>query len=109
MFRVFWEQGKEEEEEEEKEAEAEVSLHVPHILRLLTSLIHYCGPPSIIDEQVQCQTAPEPTLPMLSPSTTNAIATSTAIAIAIAPAIAALPETSTTPELLYHRSGLWPT
>lgn len=70
------------------------------ILRLLTSLIHYCWPSSILNEQVQCHMAPEPTLPMLSPSTTNTTA---------AAAAAVLPETSTALELLYHLSWLWPT
>lgn len=68
------------------------------ILRLLTSLIHYCCPSSIMDEQVQCHMAPEPMLPMLSPSTTHTIATA-----------AALTETSTALERLYLLFGLWPT
>lgn len=36
-------------------------------LRLLTSLIHYFWPWSIMDEQVQCHMAPEPMLPLPSP------------------------------------------
>lgn len=53
-------------------------------LRLLTSLIHYCWPSSIIDEQVQYHMVPEPTLPMFFLSTTNITAATT------------LPETFTT-------------
>ena len=71
------------------------------ILRLLTSLIHYCWPSSILNEQVQCHMAPDPTLPMLSPSTANTTAA--------AATTAALTETSTALELLYHLSWLWPT
>lgn len=57
MFHVFWEKliGWQEEKTTEEEKEAEVSMsHC--ILRLLTSLIHYCSRSFIMDEQVQCHT-----------------------------------------------------
>lgn len=96
---VFWERQRRRRRRRKRRLRPKQVSMSHRILRLLTRLIHYCWPSPIIDEQVQCHMALEPTLPILTPSTTNTTATATAT----------LPESFTTLELLYHLSGMWPT